>query len=173
MRVAFRHTICAGCGMTGDLRHAGWVTVVAPMRARPEGCRLKDRRQSPPVEPLGHIDRLPARVLLDRLPMPILAVHKDTVVYANPAFETMLGHPVGSLGGTAAARLVDEDTRSEGSVGSTLRRRSGELLGLRHSEGSLIKVVVSQPMLLRADEQVVLIGVQDVTEHIWESAEEP
>jgi PAS domain S-box-containing protein len=105
--------------------------------------------------------------------MPIWAVHDDTVVYANPAFETMLGHPVGTLSGTPAGRLVDEDTKAEGSVGSALRRRAGELLGLRHSDGSLIKVVVSQPMLLRADEQVVLIGVQDVTEHIWESADNP
>lgn len=145
----------------------------APLGAQAKGFLLEDRRQPLPLEPLGHIDRLPARVLLDRLPMPILAVHDDTVVYANPAFETMLGHPVGSLGGTGAGGLVDEDISGEGSVGLVLRRRAGELLGLQHSDGSLLNVVVSQPLLLRADEQVVLIGVQDVTERIWENDDEP
>ena len=52
------------------------------------------RRQPPPNTPDGYLHELPALILLDRLPTPMLATGLDGVlIYANPAFATMLGHP--------------------------------------------------------------------------------
>jgi hypothetical protein len=41
-------------------------------------------------------------------------------------------------------------------------------LDLRHAEGWIVTVIVSKPMLMRADDPVVLIGLLDVTTHVWE-----
>jgi PAS domain S-box-containing protein len=129
---------------------------------------VNERRQSPPAAPLGYIERLPAQLVLDRLPVPMWAVHGGKVIYANRAFEEMLGHPVGGLGGTAAADLIVGGTGAGVSVASMLRERAGRLLNLRHADGSVMKVIVSFPMLLREDDPVTLTGVQDVTEYVWE-----
>jgi PAS domain S-box-containing protein len=129
---------------------------------------VEERRQSPPAAPLGYIDRLPARILLNRLPVPMWAVHDGEVLYANRAFEEMLGHPAGSLDGTAAADLLADGTGDGVSVEMMLRERAGRLLGLRHADGSIAKVIVSSPMLRREDDTVTLVGVQDVTEYVWE-----
>jgi PAS domain S-box-containing protein len=96
------------------------------------------------------------------------AVHDDKVIYANPAFEQMLGHAGDNLNGAAAVDLIDAGASEGIPVTVLLRKRAGELLGLRHADGSIIKVIVSPPMLLRGDDPVILTGVQDVTEYVWE-----
>lgn len=129
---------------------------------------MKERRRPPPAEPLGYIDRLPARVLLDRLPVPMWAVRHEQVVYANRAFEEMLGHPVDGLGGAIAVDLIDGETVEGRSLAVILRDWAGQLLGLRHVDGSIVKVIVSPPMLMRSDDPVILTAVLDVTQHLWE-----
>jgi len=129
---------------------------------------VKERRQPPPPEPLGYIDRLPVRILLDRLTVPMWAVLDDEVLYVNRAFEEMLGHPVGSLSGALAAKLIDDDTTERMSTAMVLRERAGALMGLRHADGSIVKVIVSPPMTMRSDDPVILTGVQDITEYVWE-----
>ena len=52
------------------------------------------RRQPPPSTPDGYLHELPALILLDRLRTPMLATgHDGVLIYTNPAFATMLGHP--------------------------------------------------------------------------------
>ena len=52
------------------------------------------RRRPPPSTPEGYLDQLPTLILLERLAIPMLATRLDgVVVYANPAFATMLGYP--------------------------------------------------------------------------------
>lgn len=131
---------------------------------------MDDRRQ-PLDSELCDIDRMPPMVLLARLPVPIWAVRDDAIVFANPAFEEMLGRPAASLNGVNAADLVDDELGGD-TVGAVLRQRAGKVLGLRHTDGSTVKVIVSMPMLIRFDEAVVLVGVQDVTQHLWEGVRE-
>jgi hypothetical protein len=68
-----------------------------PPAESPESRRLSNserRREPPPSTPDGYLHELPALTLLDRLPTPMLATGLDGVlIYANPAFATMLGHP--------------------------------------------------------------------------------
>jgi len=128
---------------------------------------VEDRRQPPPSSPLGYIARLPAQILLDRLPVPIVAIHDGAVVYANRAFKEMLGCPADSLSG-AAADLIHADTSAEMPAAVVLQEQAGQLVGLCHADGSIVKVIVSKPLLVRADDPVLLIGVQDVTQHLWE-----
>jgi PAS domain S-box-containing protein len=131
---------------------------------------MEDRRRPPPATLLGYLEHLPGRLLLDRLPVPVWAVEAagHTVVYANRAFEQMLGHPAESLSGRAAAELLDGSHTGPLEAAELLRLSAGELLGLRHADGSIVRVIVSQPMLVRTDDPVTLVGVQDVTEQLWE-----
>jgi PAS domain-containing protein len=113
---------------------------------------------------------MPARLLLDRLPVPIWAVHGDTVVYTNDAFAEMIGHDRGHLSAVFASELIRDVPSLDTPLTTLLQRRAGELMALRHADGSILQVVVSRPMLLRADDPVTLVGVQDVTEHIWDKS---
>jgi len=53
------------------------------------------RRAGPPGRPPGDpLMQMPASVLLERLPQPVLAVaHDGTILFANAAFCDMLGYP--------------------------------------------------------------------------------
>jgi PAS domain S-box-containing protein len=133
-----------------------------------QGLRVPERRQPRPPDPLGYIDRMPARVLLERLPVPIWAVHSDGIIYANRAFTDMLGYPAASLSGVPAAGFI-VDAGPAVPAGVLIRRHAGELLDLRHADGSIVKVIVSEPMLWRCNDPVTLVGVQDVTKQTWEN----
>ena len=55
--------------------------------------RGERRRRPSPSSAEEYLRGLPGSVLLDRLPVPMLATGLDgIVVYTNPAFATMLGH---------------------------------------------------------------------------------
>lgn len=127
---------------------------------------MEDRRRPPPEAPLGYIDRLPAQLLLNRLSVPMWAIHDGEVIYANHAFEEMLGYAGDSLVGTAAADLIANGDGTP--VATVLQESAGRLLDLRHADGSIVKVIVSTPMLKRDDDPVILTAVQDVTEYVWE-----
>ena len=74
---------------------------------------MEERRRPPPETPVGYIDRLPARGLLNRLPVPIWAVHDGAVLYTNRAFEEMLGLPAESLIGAAAVDVIADESARE------------------------------------------------------------
>ena len=129
---------------------------------------MQDRRQSSSSTPLGYLDRLPARLLLDRLPTPMCAIYRDNIVYANRAFEQLLGHSAGDLVGRAAATLLDDDADRGDDIASMLRDCGGEPLALRQADGFIVKPMVSPPMLVRADDPITLLAFHDVTDVLWE-----
>lgn len=59
----------------------------------------------PPQSPIADLEQMPALILLDRLPVPVMAVHRDgSIVFANPSFADMLGYPKKAV---SALRLQD------------------------------------------------------------------
>ena len=57
--------------------------------------RHQERRRHPPAgqSPMDILRQLPALVVLQRMPVPVLAVGDDgTILFANAAFSQMLGH---------------------------------------------------------------------------------
>ena len=58
--------------------------------------RHQERRHHRPAgqSPMDILRQLPALVVLQRMPVPVLAVGDDgTILFANAAFSQMLGHP--------------------------------------------------------------------------------
>ena len=127
------------------------------------------RSTSPPTTMIGYLAQLSADVLLQRLPTPLLAVCEDgMILYANPACEAMLGHDDNTLAGQPLNRFLDVDSSiSPPECVQVLREAAGDVTAWCHPELGTVRAVVSQPMLLRADDPVLFVGLIDVTEWLW------
>jgi hypothetical protein len=131
---------------------------------------MQDHRRQPPPSTLQGYLQLPAPIVLDRLPVPIFAVHGDTLLYANCAFEQLVGRPAGSLHGCRGTELVDDHLSMEpAGLASVVRLVGGGLLRLRHADGWYLKVILSSLMeWAQGDDLITLVSVQDMSEHFWE-----
>lgn len=142
-----------------------------------EGMRgAERRRRPPPSSPAQYLRELPAAILLDRLPVPMIAIGLDgVVVYNNSAFATMLGHGADVMltGFTLPALLDGRSATPPGDCVTALRAANNVIVDWLHTEGFLVRSVLSETLLLRATDQVLLIGVTDITELIWTTPPEP
>jgi PAS domain S-box-containing protein len=113
------------------------------------------------------LSELPALVLLERFPVPVLAIAEDgSVIFANGAFGEMVGRSVDEV--TASTfRKVFHSVPTDESVLSVLRAHAGLVVELRHRDGSVVRARMSKSALLRGDDPVALATFQDVTERLW------
>lgn len=131
--------------------------------------REERRRTSPPTTSIGYLAQLSADALMERLPTPLLAVCDDGIIlYANPACDAMLGHGDNALAGQPLNRFLDVDSSiSPPECVQVLREAAGDVTAWCHPEQGIVHAVVSQPMLLRADDPLLLVALVDVTEWLW------
>jgi PAS domain-containing protein len=116
----------------------------------------------------GYLDELSARVLLDRLPIPAIAVGDDGIVaFANPACQTMLGHLKISLVGRPLTEFLGIRPTTAAEAVSNLRNAADTTTVWAHPTNGMVKVVASRPLLLRADDPVTLVTLTDVTDWLW------
>jgi PAS domain-containing protein len=134
-------------------------------------ARSTDRRRRPqPSSSDEYLRALPASVLLDRIPVPMLATGLDgVVVYSNPAFATMLGHGTDvRLAGYGLPALLDGHTATPPrDCVAALRAANNAIVDWHHSEGFPVRSVVSESLYIRATDQILLFGVTDLTELLW------
>lgn len=117
--------------------------------------------------PLETLQQMPALVVLERLPVPVLAVGADgTILFANEAFGAMVGFDVHDV----LAMNYDDifGTVPDASAVSVVRAHADLLVELRHSDGSTVRAKLSRSALLRGDDPVALATFQDLTERLWE-----
>jgi PAS domain-containing protein len=133
--------------------------------------RSDERRRPSPSTPEGFLQELPALVLLDRLAIPMLAVRLDgVVVYTNPAMATMLGHhsdTVALIGQPLPALLAHHSATSPGDCVAALRGVGTLVVDWLHARGFPVRSVISETLFVRASDQILLIGVTDITELMW------
>ncbi|MFC0453843.1 PAS domain S-box protein [Rhodococcus jostii] len=135
----------------------------------------RDRRRSDPNNALGYLEQLPALRLLERLPVPALAVDEDgVIVHANPALERMLGYAENWLAGCSVADVVDPETSPNGPAAvAQLRDCAGKVIELAHWDGFVVRAAVSRSVLRREDDPVTFVCFQDVTEQLWGGGRAP
>jgi PAS domain S-box-containing protein len=134
---------------------------------RPVGEMELDRRRPRPDNAIDYIKNMPATLLLDRLPAAVLAVDEDSVVvFVNHEFEDLLGCRRDEVVGNAADWLFADDT-DERSVFVMLREQAHRVVELRHTDGSVVKVLMSGSVLVRDADPIAVVVVQDVTEQLW------
>lgn len=125
------------------------------------------RRRGPPETLHGYLEQLSSLLLLQRLPMPMLATDTDDViVYANPSFTAMVGHAAENLVGKVVGDFLHQDSHSS-VTGRDVLTAAGGLVTWQHNEYGLARSVVTKSMLLRSDDPVRLVGFIDVTDWLW------
>ncbi len=128
-----------------------------------------DRRQNSQDElnPMALLSQLPALVVLERLPVPVLAIAEDgTIVFANTAFAEMLGYSSDAVRSLKFAEIFHAMPVDESAV-SVVRANADLIVELVHSDTSIVRARLSKSALLRGTDPVALATFQDLTEQLW------
>ena len=114
---------------------------------------------------------MPALVLLERIPVPTLAVLQDgTIVFANKAFAEMVGREAEEVVVLKFHDVFHTALETE-SVLSVVDGLANMVVELAHKDGSTVRALMSRSALRRADEKIALATFQDLTEHLWVNEE--
>ncbi|MBJ8339239.1 MULTISPECIES: PAS domain-containing protein [Antrihabitans] len=129
---------------------------------------MYEERKPAPDTALGYLHQLPALILIDRLPIPILAVDaKGEVLHANPALEELLGYDPGNLTGRPLDNLLGRSPDEYQSAIGVLACHGGQPIALRHRNGDPVRVIASDSVFMRRDDPITLVSLHDVTENLW------
>jgi PAS domain S-box-containing protein len=113
------------------------------------------------------LEELPALVVLERLPVPVLAIAEDgAILFANAAFGEMLGHPADAVTALKFRQVFHALPADESAV-SVVRAHSDLIVELVHQDGSIVRARMSKSALLRGDDPLALATFQDLTERLW------
>jgi PAS domain S-box-containing protein len=113
------------------------------------------------------LTQLPALVVLERIPVPVLAIANDgALVFANSAFSEMVGRDSDDV----LSLKFDEIFHlppATGSVVSVVQALANEVVELAHKDGSSVQALMSRSALIRTDDDIALATFQDLTEQLW------
>ncbi len=113
------------------------------------------------------LKELPALVVLERFPVPVLAIAEDgTILFANGAFAEMLGYSAEAVR-ALKFREIFHTLPAEESAVSVVRAHADLIVELVHEDGSIVRARMSKSALLRGDDPVALATFQDLTERLW------
>ena len=133
-----------------------------------DGGRWVERRRNGRSgdSPMDVLTRLPAVVVLERVPVPSLAMTRDDIIlFANTAFAEMVGYRQDSLAGLAFPEIFH-------TVPAALCALSGVdalanlVVELQHCEGWTVRARMSKSALMRCDDPVV-VTFENLTERLW------
>ncbi|MGA8126053.1 MAG: PAS domain-containing protein [Mycobacterium sp.] len=115
------------------------------------------------------LKQLPALVVLERIPVPVLAIaHDGALVFANSAFSEMVGRApedVRSLTFNEIFHLPLTPTME--SAVSVVQGLANMVVELAHRDGTSVRALMSRSALIRADDDIALATFQDLTEQLW------
>ncbi len=113
------------------------------------------------------LEELPALVVLERFPVPTLAIAEDgAILFANAAFAEMLGYSSDAITALKFPQIFDQVPADESAV-SVVRAHADLVVQLVHRDGSIVRARMSKSALLRGDDPVALAAFQDLTERLW------
>lgn len=113
------------------------------------------------------LDHLPARVVLERMPVPVLAIGDDgRILFVNAAFAEMLGYSPKAVISLNFIEIFQSAPVDEPPV-SVARAYAGEIVSLFHADGSVVQAKMSKSALLREDDVMALATFEDLTEQLW------
>ncbi|MDD4866447.1 MAG: PAS domain-containing protein [Mycobacterium sp.] len=128
---------------------------------------MERRRNGTPGEsPMAALMRLPAVVVLERMPVPALAVGRDgNILFANAAFAEMVGYAQDGLVGWAFAQIFGTPPATVSAL-SGVEALANLVVDLQHCEGWTVRARMSRS-LMRSDDPLVLLTFEDLTERLW------
>ncbi len=128
-----------------------------------------DRRRNagPGESPMDTLTRLPALVVLERLPVPSLAIARDGIIlFANTAFAEMMGYRQDTLAGSALPQIFRAMPAALCALAG-VDALANLVVQLQHCEGWTVRASMSKSVLMRCDDPVVLVTFQNLTERLW------
>ncbi|MEO8815108.1 MAG: PAS domain-containing protein [Mycobacterium sp.] len=129
-----------------------------------------ERRRNPPSDqtPSETLRQLPAQVVLERIPVPVLAIADDgSILFANTGFADMLGYTPEEISALEFRQIFDEVPAAGESVLSVMHALANLVVSLAHRDGSTVRALMSKSVLTRTDDRVALATFQDLTEQLW------
>jgi PAS domain S-box-containing protein len=114
------------------------------------------------------LKELPALVVLERIPVPVLAIGDDgSILFANTAFADMMGYePEETL--LLRFEQIFHQAPASDSLLATVHALANMVVELAHKDGSVVRAMMSKSALRRVDDQFALAAFQDLTEQLWE-----
>jgi PAS domain S-box-containing protein len=131
---------------------------------RPVERRKRQHGQSP----MTALKELPALVVLERIPVPVLAIgHDGSILFTNTAFAEMVGFDAEEVMSLRFQQIFHQAPDSE-SLLSVVHALANMVVELAHKDGSVVRALMSKSAVMRADDQFVLATFQDLTEQLWQ-----
>jgi PAS domain S-box-containing protein len=125
------------------------------------------RNVQPALSPMATLKQLPALVVLERIPIPVLAIANDgALVFANSAFSEMVGRVREDIVSMKFDEIFHLPLTEESAV-SVVQSLANEVVELAHQDGSSVRALMSRSALIRADDDIALATFQDLTEQLW------
>jgi PAS domain S-box-containing protein len=149
----------------------GWVDQVQALLklVRMNHNQLVERRRNgqASLSPTATLKQLPALVVLERIPIPVLAIANDgALVFANSAFSEMVGRARDDVLAMTFDEIFHLPLTTESAV-SVVQSLANEVVELSHRDGSSVRALMSKSALIRADDDIALATFQDLTEQLW------
>ena len=117
---------------------------------------------------MAALKKLPALVVLERMPVPVLAIgHDGTILFTNSAFAEMVGHKPDEVLLLRFHQLFHQIPATEPLL-PAVHALANVVVELAHNDGSVVRAVMSKSAALRADDQFALATFQDLTEQLWQ-----
>jgi PAS domain S-box-containing protein len=117
---------------------------------------------------MATLKALPALVVLERIPVPVLAIDQDgAILFANTAFAEMMGFEPEEVLSLRFQEIFHEASASDPLL-SVVHALANMVVKLAHKDGSMVRALMSKSALLRSDDQFALAAFQDLTEQLWE-----
>jgi PAS domain S-box-containing protein len=120
------------------------------------------------------LKQLPALVVLERIPVPVLAIeHDGSILFTNSAFAAMVGFDEEEILALRFHEIFHHAPTSESPVPtesllSVVHALANMVVELAHKDGSVVRALMSKSAVMRADDRFALAAFQDLTEQLWE-----
>ena len=111
---------------------------------------------------------VPASALFEQLPVPLLAIDvAGVIVAANAAMSDMTGFTVDEMLGRRADWLILDDIDPNAGSLRGWQRLAGRTVAISHATAPLAYAHISQPLVLSAGSDTLVLMFEDLTEPIW------
>jgi PAS domain-containing protein len=135
---------------------------------QPPVSRRNGRRRNGPAgrTPAELFRELPALALFERIPLPAVAIERDgAILAANAEFAALIGLTPEVLTPPILTQAVGKALIAESLV--ALENCRTRIVDLTHAEGWTVRAKMSKSPLWHADDAVVLVILEDMTERLW------
>lgn len=117
--------------------------------------------------PVATLKQLPALVVLERIPVPVLAIaHDGALVFANSAFSEMVGRAPEDVLSLTFDEIFHLPPTTESAL-LVVQGLANMVVELAHQDGTSVRALMSRSALIRADDDIALATFQDLTEQLW------